>query len=485
MQKLKRPIAVLLLSWMLLSVCILGAAATPDEPAALQTESSATESQPVSEPSGETVSEPTSEPASTLSTDPTGESSSEPSGEPTGEPSSEPSSDPTGEPSSEPSSEPSNDPSSEPSSEPVSEPTSEPSTEPSNDPETLSVNPQVSITADNVEVELKKTIGLHAEAQGFAQTPTLTWKSDDSSVATVDDNGRVTGKKIGRTAITVTAKDGTSEAHDSMVIYVTKDRNAIQHLIEHKQVLGYKYSFRDDYYYTNDKNCWQSDYGFAKFYDLVAPYMLLEYDYVRVYFTYEGKDWMIQLWKGQYGLLFYGAEQGVYTKSHSDKAPNIFTMYNCAGKGDWLDMEMTLYHDKSGNGNYVRELSRDYGKYWWCTGFKEGHLRRQEPASELRTVGTITLKDAEMTRLFTEGLKELGFKEATNKDNIGLDAFYTDGNSVHFVWQNINDAETTMPIKYASAAAIGGFGAVLAFFIGIFAFMAVAFAGLGLLIIIL
>ena len=411
MQKLKKPIALLLLSWMLLSVCILGAAATQDNPTDPQTVSSALESQPVSEPSNE--------------------------------------------------------------------PTSEPATE----PETPVANPQVSITADNVEVELNKTIGLHAEVQGFENTPTLIWKSDDPSVAAVDENGTVKGKIIGRTAISVTASDGQTEAHDSMVIHVTKDRNAIQHLIEHKQVLGYKYSFRDDYYYTNDKNCWQSNYGFAKFYDLVAPYMLLEYDYVRVYFTYAGKDWMIQLWKGQYGLLFYGAEQGVYTRSHSDEAPNIFTMYNCAGKSDWLDMEMTLYHDRSGNGSYVRELSRDYGKYWWCTGFKEGHLRRQEPATELRTAGTITLKDAEMTRLFTEGLKELGFQEAASKDNIGLDAFYTDGNSVRFVWQNINDAETTMPIKYA--AALGGIGTVLAFFVGIFAFMAMAFAGVGLLIIIL
>lgn len=454
MQKLKKPIALLLLSWMLLSVCILGAAATQDNPTDPQTVSSALESQPVSEPSNEPASEPSSEPAS--------------------------------EPSSEPSSEPASEPSSEPSSEPASEPSSDPSNEPSDpaaEPETPQIQPQVSITADNIEVELKKTIGMHAEVKGFAQTPSITWKSDDPSVAAVDANGRVTGKKIGRTAITVTAKDGKSEAHDSMVIYVIKDRKSLQRMIEHKQVFGYKYSFRDDYYYTNDKNCWQSNYGFAKFYDLVAPYLLLEYDYVRVYFTYENKDWMIQLWKGQYGLLFYGAEQGVYNKPHSDKAPNIFTMYNCAGKSDWLDMDMTLYHDKSGNGNYVRELSRDYGKYWWCTGFKEGHLRRQEPASELRTVGTITLKDAEMTRLFTDGLKQLGFGEAESKDNIGLDTFYTDGNSVHFVWQNINDAETTMPIKYA--AALGGLGTVLAFFVGIFAFMALAFAGIGLMIIIL
>ena len=352
-------------------------------------------------------------------------------------------------------------------------------------PDTPEAKASVSITADNVEVVVRKTVGMHAETKGFANTPTLSWKSSDTAVATVDENGTVKGVAPGRATITVTAKDGKTEARDSMELYVIKSRSSIQSLLDRGQVLGYKYSFVDDYYYTNDKNCWQSNFGFAKFYDLIAPYILLEYDYVRVYFTYGGKDWMIQLWKGQYGLLFYGAEQGIYTKAHSDKDPNVFTFYRCADKSDWLDMEMTLYHDKSGDGNYQRVLTRDYGTYWWCTGFKSGHLRREEPASELRTKGIITLKDAEMTRLFTEGLEQLGFAKAESEDNIGLDSFFVDGNSVHFVWQNINDAETTMPVKVASAAAIGGFATVLAFFIGILAFFALAMAGLGLIIIIL
>ena len=242
-------------------------------------------------------------------------------------------------------------------------------------------------------------------------------------------------------------------------------------------------SYKDDYYYTNDKNCWQSNFGFSKFYDLVAPYMLLEYDYVRVYFPYENKDWMIQLWKGQYGLVFYGSEFGVYCKDHSDKDIGIFTFFKCAGIKDWMKMDMTLYHDKSGDGNYERVLTRDYDKHWWCTGFKAGHLRRQEPAKELRTEGTITLKSDEMARLFADGLKELGFEEASPEEALGLDAFYVDGSSVHLKWQNINDAETTMPIKYAAVG--GGLAAILAFFVGIFVFMIFGMMGLGLLIIIL
>ena len=49
-----------------------------------------------------------------------------------------------------------------------------------------------------------------------------------------------------------------------------------------------------------DKKAWQYNFGFGKIYDFVSPYLLLEYDYVRVFFEYEGKDWMIQMWKGNY-----------------------------------------------------------------------------------------------------------------------------------------------------------------------------------------
>ena len=329
--------------------------------------------------------------------------------------------------------------------------------------------PSISITASSVEVTVGKTISMTAETEDGA-TPKITWSSSDSSVAAVDENGTVKGKKAGKVTITASAEIGGKTVSDSMPIYVVTGNNVIKDLLKEKQVLGYKYSYRDDYYYTNDKKCWQSNFGFGPLYDIVAPYVLLEYDYVRIFFTYEDKDWMIQFWKGQYGLLFFGSEQGVYTKPHSDKKDGLFTFYQCADEKDWLDMEMTLFHDEKGNGNYVRQFSRDYGKYWWCTGFKPGHLRIEEPAKELRTVGTITLKDEEMTKLFVEGLKKCGFKQAKNTDSIGLDEFYADGNSVHFTWQNISHAETTMPIKIAGGMLIGA--NVIAAIVGLFAIIA-------------
>jgi hypothetical protein len=217
-------------------------------------------------------------------------------------------------------------------------------------------------------------------------------------------------------------------------------------LLEKRQLLSYQYSYVDDFYYTNDKDAWQYNFGFGKIYDIASPYLLLEYDYIRVFFTYGGKDWMLQMWKGQYGLLFYGGEIGIYNRPHSEEGMNEWTFFNCPAEEDWLMMEMTLYHQNI-QGEYVREFTREYDKYWWCTGFKNGHLRVQEPADELRLEGRITFKDEEMTQIVVDGLKECGFGQSESKDELGLDELYVEGTDVYFRWQNINEAESTMAIK--------------------------------------
>ena len=330
--------------------------------------------------------------------------------------------------------------------------------------------PAVRIVADTNEVTLFKRLTLSAQVSGVAGNPSFKWKSSDPLKAAVNRSGVVTGLAIGKSTITVTATVDGQTLTDSMDIYVVQQSNSVHDLLRDRQILGYQYSYKDDYYYTNDRDCWQKYFGFSKFYDLVAPYMLLEYDYVRVYFPYGGKDWMIQLWKGQYGMVFYGAETGIYTKRHTNREPGVFTLYNCAKEGDWLDMNMTMYHDTTGLGTYKREFTRETGKYWWCTGFKRGHLRVEEPARELRTEGTIHLKDAEMTRQFTDGLKQCGFAEVADESALRPDTFCVSGNAVHYVWQDISQAETTVPVKALAVANVlaplfGPFAMIMMFFL--------------------
>lgn len=312
--------------------------------------------------------------------------------------------------------------------------------------------PSIKITSEQLTIKVRKTVQMTATIENVDPLPLVAWRSSDSSIASVDGNGLVRGVNPGRATITASIVVNGEVYSDSFILNVTTSSHFIKDYLAKQQVLGYQYSYIDDYYYTNDKDCWQYDYGFGPIYDLVAPYILLEYDYVRVFFTYEDKDWMVQLWKGQYGLLFYGSEMGVYNKPHSDKDDNVFTFYNCPPEEDWLGMEMTMYHQNL-KGEYVRELSRDYDKYWWCTGFKGGQLRVQEPADELRMTGRITMKDEEMTRLFVDGLKECKFTQAKSKEALAIDQFYVDGCDVYLSWQNINDAENTMALKVIGGAA--------------------------------
>lgn len=306
--------------------------------------------------------------------------------------------------------------------------------------------PEIVVSGSAVNINILGTVQLKAEVKGTSETPAIKWASSDKSVATVSSSGKVTGLKIGRTMITAYAEIGGKRVEGKYAVNVVASKNALKSYLEENAVLSYQYSYVDDYYYANDKKSWQHVLGFARIYDIIAPYLVLEYDYTRVFFTYDKKDFMIQLWKGQYGYLFYGGEIGIYHKKANGRTPGMLTFFKQADEKYWPYMEMSVYHQNI-TGEYVREFTRDYDKYWWCTGFKPGHLRIVEPADELRIVARLTMKDAEMARLFAQGLKDCGFNEKSDKNSLGLDEYAREGKDVYLTWQNISEAENTMPLK--------------------------------------
>lgn len=313
------------------------------------------------------------------------------------------------------------------------------------------VNHALIIESESLTVTLGGTIQMTARVTNVDEQPKITWTTRDRDIATADTQGRVKGEKIGETVVyAITEVDG-ERLQGEFVINVIKRESLLKNLLTERQVLSYQYSYIDDYYYTNDKDAWQYNFGFGKVYDIFAPYLLLEYDYIRIFFAYEGKDWMLQMWKGQYGMIFYGGEIGIYNREHSEKGVNDWTMYNCPAEEDWLKMGFTLYH-RNTDGKYEREFTRPYDYYWWCTGFKNGHLRQQEPANELRMVGRITLKSEEMATIVYDGLIDCGFKIADTNEVLATDSVFIDGDDLYFNWQNINDAESTMAIKIGVGA---------------------------------
>lgn len=330
---------------------------------------------------------------------------------------------------------------------------------------------EVSVVGDTVSVTVGKSTKLTATLSGAAIQPQFTWRSTDEKVATVDENGNVTGHRVGRVVITASALVGEKELTGCYALSIITEENDFKNYLYDDHIMCFKYSYVDDVYYANDKDCWQDEFGYCRFYDLMAPYVVaMEYDYVRVFFNYDDEDFMVQLWKGQYTPLFFGGEIGVYNKISDHEDVGMFTFFYKAEEQYWPKMEMSIYHQEL-NGEYERSFTRDYDTYWWITGFKFGQLRIVEPADEVRMISRITFNDSEMATAFTDGLKECGFKQVESKDGVGLDEFCQEGADVYITWQNISEAENSMPVKYT---------AVALFFFNILARIAAVFVAAGL-----
>lgn len=177
-------------------------------------------------------------------------------------------------------------------------------------------------------------------------------------------------------------------------------------------VLGYLYEPKGMYFYTA-ADPWQRNVGYNSIFDVIAPYTLINFETKRLRFEYGKKDWMIQLWKGQYGLLFYGAEAGVYTKPKERELMH----YNAASDEEMLKMEMTFNYLR--NGKWVKRFTRPYDEYWWCTGFLAGN--KKGDFSDIRVDMRITAKDGTMLAKIKSALSQNKMPYKSN----GLDVYFS------------------------------------------------------------
>jgi len=179
---------------------------------------------------------------------------------------------------------------------------------------------------------------------------------------------------------------------------------------------GYKFNDDGNYYFTAD-DPWQRNFGYNEAFDTAAPFVSIYMDTMRAKFRYGNKDWMIQFWKGQYGLAFIGSEIGVYTKPVDREIAH----YDAASNDEALYMSCTCYR----NGEVI--FSREYGKYWWCTGFIPGQLKNFSDRSELAVKCRITMKDSNMLLGFVNALKSKpnNLVEGRHFAVEGLDVFIT------------------------------------------------------------
>ena len=175
---------------------------------------------------------------------------------------------------------------------------------------------------------------------------------------------------------------------------------------------GFQFNKTGNYYYTNT-DPWQRALGYNEFYDNGAAFVAIYIDTMRCKFRYDNKDWMIQFWKGQYGYVFIGHEIGVYYKTPDRTAEH----YDCVSDEDSLYMSMNGLR----NGEVL--YTREYGKYWWCTGFVPGKLKKFSDRSELQIDARITMKDKEMLSAFVGSLLQNGMVKDKDFTIRGLDVY--------------------------------------------------------------
>lgn len=175
---------------------------------------------------------------------------------------------------------------------------------------------------------------------------------------------------------------------------------------------GYNFNYEELLLYAQ-VNVWMRNFGFTFLYDLfcyTTPFFF--YNTRRIKFDYDGLEWMVQIWKGNY-LVSNGAEVGIYTREPG----SIGTYYNCANDEQMADMSMKLYHGDD------LLFERPEHEHWWITGFQISD--RLYPAKNLTLDFTIEMKDEEMLSAFCEAVE----------NHYRNDMSYTvDGLTVNVIW---------------------------------------------------
>ena len=203
-------------------------------------------------------------------------------------------------------------------------------------------------------------------------------------------------------------------------------------------ILGYLYDPNEKCFYTAD-DPWQRNFGYSEIYDNSAALVIIIIETNRIKFAYDNKDWMIPLWKGQYGWVLYGCEIGIYNKEKNRPVEH----YTCANDDDMIQMEMVLWEKVEGK--WVRTFGRPYERQWWHTGFVWGNMIGRNKDLQMRA--RITMRDFEMLDAVVKAFKEKGFKEVSLKITDFLknpavptpDSFFVNGLDIYFYWTELFD----------------------------------------------
>ena len=175
--------------------------------------------------------------------------------------------------------------------------------------------------------------------------------------------------------------------------------------------MGFNYDAGQNIFYSSI-DPWQRAFGYNLVYDFVAPLTSMYFKTRSIYFNYAGLNWMVKLWKGQYGITS-GAEVGIYTRKST-----AGYQYQCASKENFLVMDLEVL--RYGHPYFKREAQN----HWWQTGFM---LTGVATLNSLELKTTITMKNKSMRDALVKSLK--------TQDNLDDVKYKVKGLNVSLDWK--------------------------------------------------
>lgn len=162
---------------------------------------------------------------------------------------------------------------------------------------------------------------------------------------------------------------------------------------------GYDYHCRYGFF-SSTLDAWQKSAGYTWLYDYMAPRFQMVFDALPIYFNYHGKTWMIELWKGQYGINT-GAEIGIY---HADRLLSEeeykTAFFTAAEDSEMLPCTLRLYNKTE------KECAQVSERHWWLTMFLPSSFT--EPSNLCLEV-SICFPTMQMCDAFCNGLYHVGY----------------------------------------------------------------------------
>lgn len=161
---------------------------------------------------------------------------------------------------------------------------------------------------------------------------------------------------------------------------------------------GFEY-LPDQDIFTSRLDAWQREFGYCAAFDTAAPHFNMVFDRQPIYFDYDGRTWLIEFWKGQYGINI-GTEIGVY-QADRILSPEEYetTLFHSVPDEQLLRLRMEI----SLRGCYLFCIER---LHWWLTGFRMGEYCEPD---ELEMQISICFPNEEMLHSFEYSMDAAGY----------------------------------------------------------------------------